>query len=149
MKTLVVDLLLALQAAGSLPRVLQPRKASHVTRAALDGFIIAVRYRLSNFGMYYALGQSLYRYTRKQLGGELVTNLKDTAAKAAEAAKEALEKAVEATKEVAEKALEATKETTVEAIDITKELAHKAADATKEATSDAASRVKDSVKKVV
>ena len=79
-----------------------------------------------------------------------MTNFKDAAEKAVEAAKRVLEQAADATKDVAEKAIEATQEKTMEAVDISKELAQKAADAikAKETASDAASRLEEAMKKV-
>jgi hypothetical protein len=70
-------------------------------------------------------------FSQTKPGDEIMTNIQDAAAKAAEAAKEALGKAVHATKDIAEKAMEATKEKTEEVVDITKEFAHKAADVAK------------------
>jgi hypothetical protein len=70
-------------------------------------------------------------FSQTKPGGEIVTNIQDAAAKAAEAAKEALGRAIHATKDIAEKAVEATKEKTEQVVDITKEFGHKAADVAK------------------
>jgi hypothetical protein len=83
----------------------------------------------------------------KKSAAEAADKAKEAASKAAEAAKEAASKAAEATKEVASKAAEATKEAAGKAVEATKEAADKTAEATKEAASKAAEATKEAASK--